>query len=167
MEGTPIIVRPGPYRGNVDSTVAAALISGGVGLVGIGVGYLGGVQKGRADLAVERERTRQLREERSENHLQHRMGTYHNFLNSCTKLLHMYTSGGVTIPRCITELEEIARHLNGVQTYGAKDTHKPADDMYGALAAFNPAVRDTTAYAQARTRFLIAAHTDVGPQSLE
>jgi hypothetical protein len=144
----------------------ATIINGVVALVGIGVGYLGGVQKGKADLDVERERTRQLREERADNQLQHRMGVYHDFLNVCTDMVRIYQSGGARTPLIQSRLSEIESHLNGVLAFGAAPTHEPGQRMLVTLRAFNYGPNDLDGYNAARNDFLAAAHADVGPGSL-
>jgi hypothetical protein len=141
----------------------SVIITPTVTLVGIGVGYAGGVQKGKADLGVERERTQQLREERSEDHRQRRAVAYHELLNSGSEVAQILREGGARIPFINTKLLELEARVNGVLASGAAPTHEPAQAMLSALRNFDHTTRDLTAYEAARQRFLAAAHADVGP----
>jgi len=144
----------------------SVIISPVVALVGIGVGYAGGVQKGKADLRVERERTQQLREERAEDHRQRRARAYHDLLNSASGITNALRSGTVRIPAINAALAELETHVNGVLAFGAASAHAPAQEMLAALRGDEDGQRNLSAYEAARERFVAAAHADVGPEAL-
>jgi hypothetical protein len=156
-----------PWGGVASEPVdPSVIITPVVTLIGIGVGYAGGVQKGKADLRVERERTQQLRDERAEDHRQHRADAYHEVLNAGSKLEQLLREGGQRIPYINAKILELEAQVNGVLAFGAAPTHEPAQSMLSALKSFDHVSRDLTAYEAARQRFLVAAHADVGPESL-
>lgn len=144
----------------------SVLVTSGVTLVGILVGYLGGVQKGKADLRVERERTQQLREERAEGHMQQRIAAYRDFLNSCSDMVRVYTAGGARTPLIDTKLTEIEMRLNEVLAIGATTTHGPGGRMLTTLRGYDFGSGNLDELNAARAEFLAAAHADVGPAAL-
>ncbi len=142
------------------------IITPAVTLIGIGVGYAGGVQKGKADLRVERERTAQLREERAEDFRQRRATAYHDLLNAASGIVGMLRSGTARLPAINAALANLENHVNGIRAFGAASTHAPADAMLAALQGDGSGHRDLDAYNRAREEFVAAAHNDVGPEAL-
>jgi hypothetical protein len=130
------------------------------------LGYLGGVQKGKADLRVERERTHQLREERAEDQLRRRMDAYRDVVNAGTEAARVINQGGASIPYINTKIAELEKEVNGVLVVGATETHEPAKEMVAALRRFDRRTQDGSEFEKARERFTTAAHADVGPTAL-
>ena len=122
------------------------IISPAVALIGIGVGYLGGVQKGRADLSVERERTAQLREGRDEERRKRREAAYHDLLNKASEVIALERDSTVRPPRINAELAALERLVNGVLAAGAAATHEPAQALLAALRQFDRDAQDSAAY---------------------
>jgi hypothetical protein len=142
------------------------IITPAVTLVGIGVGYAGGVQKGKADLRVERERTTQLRDERAEGFRQRRATAYHDLLNAASGIVGMLRGGTARTPAVNAALAGLENHVNGIRAFGAASTHAPAEAMLAALRGDGSGNRDLDAYERARSEFVAAAHGDVGPEAL-
>jgi hypothetical protein len=141
----------------------SVIITPVVALVGIGVGYAGGVQKGKADLRVERERSQQLREGREEERRQRREAAYRELLDQASLVIGLERDPSVRAPRISAELASLERLVNGVVASGASATHEPADAVLVALRTFDRGTQDSAAYDEARQRFVTAAHEDVGP----
>ena len=142
------------------------IITPAVTLVGTVMGYAGGVQKGKADLRVERERTAQLREERAEDFRQRRATAYHDLLNAASGIVAMLRGGGARIPAINAALANLENHVNGIRAFGASSTHAPAEAMLAALRGDGLGNPDLDAYEHARNEFVAAAHDDLGPEAL-
>lgn len=150
----------------MDTVVVTAIITSAGTIIGGVLGYLGGVQKGKADLRVERERTNQLREERAEDQLRRRMDAYRDVVNTGTEAARVIHQGGQSIPYINTKIAELEKEVNSVLVVGATATHEPAKEMVAALRTFDHGTRNLSAFEAARERFTTAAHADVGPAAL-
>lgn len=142
---------------------ASALIYSGVTLVGLILGYAGGIQKGNSDLRVAQETTRQLREGRSEEQRQARIETYTALSNRALGLANAYANGGNTTPWINSELNQIDRCRDAVRASCARSTHQPAADIAPALRSWDYTDAARTRFEAARESYLDAVHADVGP----
>jgi hypothetical protein len=115
-----------------------------------------------------RQETTRLHKEIDENHLQHRMGVYHNVLSLASKLEHSSRSetsvhrggaGGAIN-------EKFKEEVDGLAVFGASEPRRHALAMRAVLERADRATSPwVDEFAAAKEAFMNAAHKDVGPDA--
>jgi hypothetical protein len=137
----------------------------GVAVVTLVGGYVGGRQRAKGDLGVAREETARLREEIEAKRFEHRIGVYHNIVALGSKIEHfgrhansMYRGAeGAGI------VEQFKMQVDGLAVFGASE---PRSHALAMKAVIDRGMEDDWVddFAEAKRRFMDAAHDDVGPR---